>query len=41
MVGADGEMAGTVSDLWIDTADRLVRYIQIAATAGPAQCLRR
>ena len=23
-----------VTDLWIDTADRLVRYIQIAATAG-------
>ncbi|MBJ6122972.1 photosynthetic reaction center subunit H [Sphingomonas mollis] len=29
VVGADGVVAGTVSDLWIDRADRLVRYIQI------------
>lgn len=29
VVGADGVIAGTVSDLWIDRADRLVRYIQI------------
>lgn len=31
VVGADGEVAGTVSDLWIDTADRLVRYIQVGS----------
>ena len=30
VVGADGAVAGTVSDLWIDKADRLVRYIQVA-----------
>lgn len=29
VVGADGGVAGTVSDLWIDRSDRLVRYIQI------------
>jgi photosynthetic reaction center H subunit len=29
VVGADGVVAGTVSDLWIDRADRLVRYIQL------------
>jgi photosynthetic reaction center H subunit len=29
VVGADGAVAGQVSDLWIDTADRLVRYIQV------------
>ena len=35
VVGADGAVAGTVSTLWIDTADRLVRYIQIAGEGGP------
>ena len=35
VIGADGETAGRVSGLWIDTADRLVRYIQIAAEGGP------
>jgi photosynthetic reaction center H subunit len=29
VIGADGAVAGTVSDLWIDRADRLVRYIQL------------
>lgn len=30
VVGADGGVAGTVTDLWIDRADRLVRYLQLA-----------
>ena len=30
VLGADDQVAGTVSDLWIDKADRLVRYIQVA-----------
>ena len=30
VVGADGAVAGTVSDLWIDKSDRLVRYIQLS-----------
>jgi photosynthetic reaction center H subunit len=30
VIGADGVVAGTVSDLWIDRADRLVRYIQLS-----------
>jgi len=34
VVGADGGVAGTVSDLWIDKSDRLVRYIQIAGSGG-------
>ena len=34
VIGADGGVAGTVSDLWIDKADRLVRYIQIAVGEG-------
>ena len=29
VVGADGGVAGTVTDLWIDRADRLVRYLQL------------
>lgn len=29
VLGADGEVAGTVKDLWIDKADRLVRYIEL------------
>lgn len=36
VLGADGGVAGTVSDLWIDKADRLVRYLQIAGDGGPA-----
>ncbi len=30
VVAADGVVAGTVSDVWIDKADRMVRYLQIA-----------
>ncbi|HTI30800.1 MAG TPA: photosynthetic reaction center subunit H [Sphingomonas sp.] len=29
VVGADDAVAGNVSDLWVDMADRLVRYIQL------------
>ncbi|WP_420380978.1 photosynthetic reaction center subunit H [Novosphingobium sp.] len=41
ILGADGAIAGTVCDLWIDKADRLIRYIQFTATddralVGPA-----
>ena len=34
VVGADHRVAGNVTDLWVDTADRLVRYIQIAVGDG-------
>ncbi len=34
VVGADGQVAGTVTDLWVDKADRLVRYIQIGIGEG-------
>lgn len=34
VVGADNKVAGTVTDLWIDKADRLVRYIQISVGEG-------
>ncbi|OYY89547.1 MAG: photosynthetic reaction center subunit H [Sphingomonas sp. 28-66-16] len=36
--GYDNVRAGTVSDLWIDKADRLIRYIQVE-TAGGRQVL--
>lgn len=32
VVGIDGVVAGTVNDLWVDKADRLVRYLQVALT---------
>ena len=35
VLGADGARAGTVSDLWIDKADRLIRYIQLAGEGAP------
>lgn len=35
VIGADGAVAGAVTDLWIDKSDRLVRYIQLATTGGP------
>lgn len=35
VIGADGAVAGSVSDLWIDKADRLVRYIQLSGSGGP------
>ncbi len=34
VVGADRVVAGTVSDIWIDTADRLVRYLEVATPSG-------
>lgn len=34
VVGADGQVAGKVADLWIDKADRLVRYLQLDAEGG-------
>jgi photosynthetic reaction center H subunit len=35
VVGADGALAGTVADLWVDKSDRLVRYIQLAGEGAP------
>ena len=34
VVGCDRVVAGTVSDIWIDTADRLVRYLEVATPSG-------
>lgn len=35
VLGADGAVAGQVTALWIDKADRLIRYIQIGAEGAP------
>lgn len=29
VIGADGAVAGTVTDLWVDTAEHQIRYLQI------------
>ena len=36
IIGADGAVAGTVAELWIDKSDRLVRYMQLAGEGAPA-----
>jgi len=38
VVGADGAVAGEVSDIWIDRSERLFRYLELR-TAGGAQVL--
>jgi len=35
VVAADGKVAGTVTDVWVDRSDRLIRYLTIATVAGP------
>jgi photosynthetic reaction center H subunit len=37
VVGADRMPAGTVSDIWVDRADSVVRYFEIAAGEGMAR----
>lgn len=34
VLGADGAEAGTVTDLWVDRAELLIRYLEISAGAG-------
>lgn len=34
VIAADGRMAGTVSDIWIDRSDHVVRYLDIAVDGG-------
>ncbi|VVS99903.1 Reaction center protein H chain [Sphingomonas sp. EC-HK361] len=37
--GADGKIAGRVTDLWIDKADRLIRYLQLDVEGVPGSVL--
>jgi len=39
VIGADGGIAGKVSDIWIDRADRLVRYLQVTLDGGAGEVL--
>lgn len=34
VVGYDDRKAGTVSEVWVDKADRLIRYIQVTTNGG-------
>lgn len=36
VVGADGAVAGVISDIWVDRADLMVRYLEVELTAAPA-----
>ncbi len=34
VMGADGQQAGTVADLWIDQAEMMFRYLEVALPSG-------
>ena len=36
VIGADGEVAGTVHDLWVDKSEMMFRYIEVTVPAGGA-----
>ena len=37
--GADGKVAGTVTDIWVDRAEHVVRYLEVDAGAGAGPLL--
>ncbi len=39
VLGADGELAGTVTDLWVDQAEMLFRYLEVALPSGKSVLL--
>jgi len=39
VVGGDGEVGGTVVDLWVDKAESLFRYIEVELTGGARRVL--
>jgi photosynthetic reaction center H subunit len=40
VVGSDGEVAGKVTDIWVDRADQLVRYLEMEMEGGaPVQAV--
>jgi photosynthetic reaction center H subunit len=39
VVGADGVVAGIVSDIWIDRAETVIRYLEVTFAAGPSVLL--
>ena len=34
VIAADGKLAGTVSDIWVDRAEHVVRYLEVNAGLG-------
>jgi photosynthetic reaction center H subunit len=34
VIAADGAVAGTVSDIWVDQAEHLIRYLEVETTSG-------
>jgi len=41
VVGGDGEVGGTVVDLWVDKAESLFRYLEVETPAAAAACCCR
>lgn len=39
VVGADGVVGGVVSDIWIDRAEAMIRYLEVKFVAGPSVLL--
>ncbi len=39
VVGADGKVAGTVTDIWVDRAEHVVRYLEVDAGPGTGPLL--
>ena len=37
VVGADGEVGGTVTDIWIDRAEMLIRYLEVEVATATAR----
>ena len=37
MIGLDGNVAGQITDIWVDKADRLIRYFEVAIDGGIGQ----
>lgn len=37
VVGADGQVGGTVRDIWVDRAEMMFRYLEVEVTSGDAK----
>jgi photosynthetic reaction center H subunit len=39
VLGADGEIGGTVTDVWVDRGEPQIRYLEVSVTGGPTVLL--
>lgn len=39
VVGTDGAVAGTVTDIWVDRAESMIRYLEVGLTGGESVLL--